>query len=239
MDTAFYPYLSPYFKMNEETGALSNAESLITPQVKILSLNSTVQVFNDGAKIEYYVNASSVDTSILNKTNDFCLALASSDLWSCKQRTPTFLDDGFWSFPITDMGIYSVVINPNEVLPIPDPPEPGPDPPEPGPDDPDDPDDPEEGGSGSEEGFFSKTSTWIILGGSLLLLIIILVVLYCCCRNKRKKDAELALAPAVISDAAIDQINEKEHLLQQSSQSKKRDSRSSSNNQNQYAARHS
>ena len=57
------------------------------------------------------------------------------------------------------MGLYSVIINPNEYVPDPTPPGPEPPGPDPGPDptptptpDPDDPTDPEEGG-GTEEGW--------------------------------------------------------------------------------------
>ena len=201
--------------MNEVTGEISNSESVITPQVNIVNLNATSQEFNTGATVEFFISSLAIDTSLFDVTNDFCLARASdANTWECtSQRAPTILDDGFWSFPITQMGIYSIVVNPYELTPDPEP-TPGPDPtPDPGPDPGPDPVDPEEGGDEEGEDGFSLLLI-IILGGALLALIIIIVIIWCCCCRKREGEgAAVALAPAVISDTAINQINERERLL--------------------------
>ena len=50
-------------------------------------------------------------------------------MWECTAK-PDITDDFFWSFPITQMGTYAIIISPTEVLPdpSPDPPAPDPDP---------------------------------------------------------------------------------------------------------------
>lgn len=159
------------------TGELSNSDSLIVPQVNILNLNSKVQSFSDGAKVEFFVGPKSIDSSIFNTTNDFCLARAnSSSMWECTTYDLTQLDDGFLSFPIKQMGVYSLVVNPKQAS---------------------------DSGSGSsadgDEGFFEKFKLWIILSAILLILIIVaLVVYFLCCRSKKDKDPLKDLPPAVM-----------------------------------------
>lgn len=83
-------------------------------------------------------------------------------MWECVSRKYTVLSDGFWSYPITKTGIYSLVLNPDKVI---DPVGPS-------------------GGDG-EDGFFMANLLWFIIGGSILLLLIVALLIYClCCRNK-------------------------------------------------------
>ena len=97
-----------------------------------------------------------MDETIFNKTVDYCLAKANltSNDWSCVESNLTLLEDGFWSYALTDMGAYSVVLNPERLMPT----------------------DPN-GGTTDEEGFFKKHLLWILLGGGLLLLLIVLVII--------------------------------------------------------------
>ena len=72
------------------------------PQVNIVALDDSETTFLSGAKLEYFVDETVVNTGFFNATNDFCLARAnSSNMWECESRTLTELRDGFWSYPIT------------------------------------------------------------------------------------------------------------------------------------------
>lgn len=108
-------------------------------------------------------------------------------MWECTPETLTQLDDGFWSFPIQQMGIYSVVINPRSSA-----------------------DSSGTNGSGDSESFFEKTLTWIIISAILLVIIIcVLLIYFLCCRGKQRGDPLATLPPAVIPA----QANERERLL--------------------------
>lgn len=85
VSTDYFTQLSPYFNMNSSTGQISNAESLITPQVNIYALGEAVDIsFNAGTMLQFYVNSTSFSQSVMNVTNDFCLARAdSASKWKC------------------------------------------------------------------------------------------------------------------------------------------------------------
>ena len=47
-------------------------------------MGSTQTTFNSGASLEFFIDSKAVDLSILNQSNDFCLARANSDNeWEC------------------------------------------------------------------------------------------------------------------------------------------------------------
>lgn len=152
--------------MNVDTGLLPSADSLFAPTVRLVNLNSTQQSFAGGAKLEFYLPHAVY--SNFNVTNDFCLARAnSSDMWDCKSRQVSLLADGFWSFPVSETGIYSVVLNPDAVFVQPvEPPSDG----------------------GKDEKFYDKKITWIIVSAVLLAILIASFLVFClCCRKKNKQ----------------------------------------------------
>ena len=162
-------------------------------------MNATLQEFHTGARLEFLIESRSFSQEVMDVTNDFCLARANStNDWECISRSYSETNDGFWSFPIQEMGTYSIVVNPLEVPPAPGP-DPGPDPgpsPDPGPDPGPEPT-PEDPEDSSDEGFFDfgKASTWAILGSIALLLIggtILIIYFFCCRRNKQAQAAVAA-----------------------------------------------
>jgi hypothetical protein len=136
--------------------------------------------FNSGVKLEFYIDSTSFAQGVMDITNDFCLAYANTqNVWECTGREFEQLDDGFWSFPITEVGLYSLIVNPNVLIPIPIPDPPGPDPtPDPTPDPVDPDDDPTDP---AKESFFEKNLIGVLIsGGTLVAIIALLVSLYCC-----------------------------------------------------------
>ena len=71
LSTDYYPQLSPYFNMNSSTGQISNAESLITPQVNIYAIGEVADLsFNTGTKMQFYVNDSSFSQTVMDVTSE-------------------------------------------------------------------------------------------------------------------------------------------------------------------------
>ena len=93
------------------------------------------------------------------------------------------------------MGIYSIIINPDQLSPGPDPVP-----------DPDDDSTPDE----ESQGFFDKKLNMILTvsGGSILIILIIVLIVWLCCCRKPKADPLAVLPPARVDN------QEREKLIQ-------------------------
>ena len=172
----------------------------------------------------------------MNITNDFCLAKANSTkIWECTARKFDLIkaDDGldgfWWSFSVTEVGLYALIINPDKDVvppgPTPEPrpcvgsdcpcvgsgcpcvgsgcptPTPTPTPvPVPG-----------------SRSFLQKYWMWfVVAGAALVVAIMVLLFIYCkgycpclgmlfCCCKPKQKDPLRSLPPVTSSKRAVDQ----------------------------------
>jgi len=143
----FYDNLTEMFHIDRRSGKIPNHEGLFSSSVNIFFMNTTIESFAEGTRIEFKVDDSTVDLEKFDlNSKAFCLGRSYRGKWECSSTSLEITDDGFWSFPLENTGSYSVVLNANEELYPLEPlaPEPGPDPnedpePRPIPDEDDDP----------------------------------------------------------------------------------------------------
>jgi hypothetical protein len=99
---------------------------VISNYVKDGHFHETILNSNSDARIEYYLDDSSYP-SLMSNTSDFCIGKmvsatsepvtnTTATSWSCMERAFTVTSDGWWSFPISSLGTYGLIVNPDPLL---------------------------------------------------------------------------------------------------------------------------
>jgi hypothetical protein len=113
-------------------GYLPSYDTILAPPVVISTYIAGEHVLdselnsNADARIEFYLDEASYP-ELLSTDSDFCIGRllsttnepitdTSATGWTCLERAFTTTSDGWWSFPITSLGGYSLIVNPDPLL---------------------------------------------------------------------------------------------------------------------------